>query len=141
MFSKACKHGIRAAIYLATYSEPNTRFGVKALADALDLPMPFLGKILQQMVKAELISSVKGPGGGFYLTEANRNTTLKEIVVSIDGKDIIEGCVLGFPKCSAANPCALHSMYGAYRDGFFVLLGDQTVDEVAERIKRRGGSL
>jgi DNA-binding IscR family transcriptional regulator len=92
------------------------------------------------MVRAELISSVKGPGGGFYLTESNRTITLKQIVLSIDGPEIMEGCVLGFPECSNDNPCALHSLYGGYRNGFFSLLHDQTVEEVAERLKRRDGN-
>lgn len=140
MFSKACRYAIRVALYLATHSHAQARFGVKPLAESLGIPVHFLGKILQQMVRAGLVSSSKGPGGGFYLTEANRKVTLRDIVRSIDGPEIMEGCVLGFTECNADNPCALHSLYGGYRNGFFNLLGDQTVEEVAERIKRRDGN-
>lgn len=140
MFSKACKYAIRAALFLATHSDPQTRFGVKSLSESVNIPTPILGKVLQKMVRAELISSMKGPGGGFYLTDANREITLKQLVLSIDGPEIMEGCVLGFPTCSSTNPCALHSLYGGYRNGFFSLLDDQTVEEVAERIKKRGGN-
>jgi Rrf2 family protein len=140
MLSKACKYAIRTTLYLAIHSDSQARYSVKPLAENLEIPVHFLGKILQQMVREELISSIKGPGGGFYLTEVNRQVTLRQIVRTIDGPEIMEDCVLGFKQCSVKNPCALHSLYGAYRDGFFNLLGDQTVEEVAERLKRRDGN-
>ncbi len=139
MFSKACRYAIRVALYLATHSHLQAKFGVKVLAESLDIPMHFLGKILQQMVREGLISSSKGPGGGFYLTEANRSITLRQIVLSMDGPEVMEGCVLGFHECNHEHPCAMHSLYNAYREGFFNLLDDQTVQEVAERINRRDG--
>lgn len=65
MFSKACTYAIRAALYLAVHAGPQARLGVKEIAEALDVPKHFLAKILQQLVRNNLVSSVKGPSGGF----------------------------------------------------------------------------
>ena len=71
MFSKSCKYGIRAVLYLAVHSTNEKRLGVTEIASELDVPKHFLAKILQQLAKENLISSTKGPTGGFFLNAKN----------------------------------------------------------------------
>lgn len=136
MFSKACTYGIRAALYLAAHAQDGQRLGVREIAEALDVPQHFLAKILQQMVRNQLVSSAKGPHGGFYLSEANREVRLRQIVISIDGPDAFTSCVLGLSVCSSTHPCPLHVQAMAYRDGLHYQLKHQQVGELAERILR-----
>ena len=65
MLSNSSKYAINAVIYLAANSSESKRIGVKEVADALHIPLPFLAKILQALVRKKVISSNKGPGGGF----------------------------------------------------------------------------
>ncbi|MCB0569855.1 MAG: Rrf2 family transcriptional regulator, partial [Phaeodactylibacter sp.] len=117
MFSKACKYAIRAALYLAVHAESGQKLGVKDIATALDVPQHFLAKILQQLSRNHLISSTKGPSGGFFLDEQNMEVTLRQIVECIDGPDMFTSCILGLPVCSSENPCPLHIQAFAYREG------------------------
>ncbi len=91
--------------------------GVKEIADALQVPQQFLAKILQQLSRHSLISSVKGPHGGFYISEANSNVTLLDIVECIDGKGALTSCILGMPTCSSKLPCPLHHHFYGSREG------------------------
>lgn len=136
MFSKSCKYAIRAVLYLAVHASPDHKVGLKPLADALDVPMHFLGKILQQLAKHQLVSSLKGPGGGFYLSDDNLAVHIDEIITTIDGPEVFTSCVLGLPVCSSANPCPLHVQVFAYREGLRGQLHAQTVAELAARIQR-----
>ena len=77
MFSKACKYAIRAVLYLSVHSSEDQKLGAREIAEAIDVPKPYLAKILQQLSKHKLISSSKGTGGGFYLTERDRGITLR----------------------------------------------------------------
>ena len=131
MFSKACTYGIRAVIYLCVHTSAEMKIGVTDLSLALGIPKHFLAKILQQLAKADIISSVKGPGGGFYMNEKNRNMKLYDIICCIDGPQSMEGCILGLPVCSSSNPCALHFQALAYREGLFFQLKRMTIEEVA----------
>ena len=72
MLSNSCRYGIRAVIYLA--SQPICRYktGIKQISNDLDLPTPFLAKILQQLAKQKILSSSKGPHGGFSLLKDPR---------------------------------------------------------------------
>ena len=131
MFSKACTYGIRAVIHLCLNTSTEMKMGVSDLSLALDMPKHFLAKILQQLAKADVISSVKGPGGGFYMNKRNRDMKLYDIITCIDGPQSMEGCILGLPVCSSSNPCALHFQALAYREGLFYQLKRMTIEEVA----------
>ncbi len=136
MFSKACKYAIRASLYLATHAGEGHKAGVKEIATALDVPQHFLAKILQQLSRNHIISSSKGPSGGFYMDEKNMEMTLKQIVECIDGPDMFSACILGLPVCSAANPCPLHVQAFAYREGLHYQLKHQAIGELAKKILR-----
>ena len=136
MFSKTCKYGIRAVLFLAVFTDEQKKLGVKEIAEELGVPRHFLGKILQVLSKNLLISSVKGPGGGFYMNAQNRQTKIDEIVQCLDGGDLFNTCVLGLKNCSNENPCPLHVQAFAYREGLKYQLQHQTVDELARRIER-----
>ena len=136
MFSKTCKYGIRAVLFLSVHTDGNNKVGVKEIAEALKVPRHFLGKILQTLSKNNLISSSKGPGGGFYLSEEDRTVTMDKIIVCLDGPGVFTSCVLGLPNCSNDNPCPLHIQAFAFRDGLKYQMMHQTIDEFARRIER-----
>lgn len=70
MLSNTCKYALRALIYLGKFSTDDKRIGIKKISEDLGLSSPFLGKILQNMVKQKLLVSTKGPNGGFSLAKS-----------------------------------------------------------------------
>jgi Rrf2 family iron-sulfur cluster assembly transcriptional regulator len=136
MFSKACEYGIRAAIYIGQQSaEQGRRVGLRDVAAETGSPEAFTAKVLQQLVRAGLVTSVKGPTGGFELTaEQLRTVTLRQIVVAIDGGEMLQGCALGLPQCSARQPCPLHYQFLPIRDQLNEVLRTYTVGELAGKV-------
>ena len=67
MLSNTSRYAIRAVIYLALKSKDESKIGIKTISKDLDIPTPFLGKILQTLAKHKILSSTKGPHGGFGL--------------------------------------------------------------------------
>lgn len=136
MFSKACKYGIRAVLFLALHTSEQVKIGVVDIAKALNVPQHFLAKILQQLSKSNLISSTKGPNGGFYLNEENLESTLDKIIMCIDSREVFSSCILGLPVCSSENPCPLHIQAYAYREGLHYQLRHQSIRELAQKIEK-----
>ena len=134
MFSKSCKYAIRSILFLAIYTSEDHKIGVDDLAAKLDVPKHFLAKILQQLTRFKLISSVKGRNGGFFLTEENKNSNLLAVIESMDGPRAFRECVLGMTECSNENPCPYHTAVRRYRDQFLILVKEETIRESAERI-------
>jgi Rrf2 family protein len=108
MLSHTSKYAIRALIYLELYSNPEKKVGIKEISEKMDMPSPFLGKILQVLVKQKFLNSTKGPNGGFYMKRPAIDISLIEVIDVIDGKDSFERCVIRNTNCDHDNPCSMH---------------------------------
>jgi Rrf2 family protein len=131
MFSKACEYAIRATLHIAERSAADEQVTVRSIAEATDIPEAFTAKVLQKLVKAGHIGSMKGPGGGFNLTPARaKKLKLSSIVDAIDGDAIYTGCALGLPQCDAENPCALHDRFMEVRNDLRALLEGTSIHDL-----------
>ncbi len=113
MLSNTCKYAIRSVIYLAVNTNENEKIGIKKIAEDLDIPTPFLGKILQVLARKKILNSTKGPHGGFSISESTLDTSLMDIVEIIDGRDLFDTCVIGLKSCTLHEenemPCPIHN--------------------------------
>jgi Rrf2 family protein len=116
MLSHTCKTAIKAVIFLATKFEGGDRAGIREIADYIDASEHTVGKMLQTLVKLDVIKSHKGPSGGFYITESQLQQPILHIVEAIDGKEMFQTCGLGLSQCSAKHPCPIHNEYKEARD-------------------------
>ncbi|MEZ5022462.1 MAG: Rrf2 family transcriptional regulator [Chitinophagales bacterium] len=96
---------------MALNGSSNKPVGLSATATSQNIPSHFLGKIMQQLVKKQVLSSIKGPNGGFYLAKPADKIRIIEIFDIFDGIESLEKCVLGFDACSSIRPCPLHDSY------------------------------
>ena len=115
MLSKSCEYGLRATFYLASLDEEGY-VSTRSISEDLDISFPFLTKIFQQLNDAGLLASRRGPNGGVTLTKPGNDVALYDIVVSLDGDDLFEECVLGLPRCGDAEPCLLHEQWSDERN-------------------------
>jgi len=135
LFSRQCEYAIQGVLYLALKPEGEMT-SIKELAKRLDIPYHFLAKILQRLVGDGLLTSSKGPTGGFALGKQPKDITLFDIVEAIDGDAFTKNCVLGFPECSGKKPCAVHSTWGTMRDEIYRMLVSKNIAEMAREMKK-----
>ncbi len=112
LFTTATGYALRA---LGALPEDGSYCLAKDLAARLELPGPYLAKILQGLVQADILESVRGPKGGFRLTRPAHRITVGEVVIALEGPNSMEGCIMGFPTCSGDHPCPLHEAWGAVK--------------------------
>ncbi len=135
MFSKSCKYGIRATLFLSIHSSSEKKYSVGDIASQLDVPKAFLSKTLQGLVRENLVSSAKGKNGGFYLSDENNREALEPIIISIDGPGVFSDCMLGLKECSSENPCPIHDYSIEYRNKLIGIFRDSTIAEIAQYVK------
>lgn len=129
MLSNTCKYAVRAVLYLAVYDGLGNKIGIKQISKDLDIPSPFLGKILQILVRHRILSSTKGPNGGFSLGRDPKDIFLMDVVQVIDGMDSFHKCVIGVTYCSEqVNPCALHTRYASLREEIRIIFEHETIE-------------
>lgn len=133
MFSKACEYGIRATIFIAWNTRNEKRVNLKQIAAEIGSPEAFTAKILQQLVRSEIINSTKGSTGGFSLnTEHAATLMLSTLVAAIDGDSIYRSCGLGLRSCSAKEPCPMHDQFMQVREQLREMLEKTPISELTE---------
>lgn len=137
MLSKTCEYAIRALIYIAKQTKERNRVGIKDVAKGIDSPEYFIAKILQEMVRQNLLQSTKGPTGGFHLDQNDMNNSLAVIVRHFDGDKIFSGCALGLKQCSEKNPCPLHNQFKEIRNSLKHLLETTTINQLVDKLESK----
>ncbi len=136
MFSKACEYGIRASIFIAKNSREGRRVSPKEISKKIDSPQAFTAKILQDLVRHNIIKSVQGAYGGFEIDKDIIATIkLSQIVEAIDGNSIYLSCGLGLKECSEDHPCPMHDKFKSIRNDLRYMLETTNLDELATGIK------
>lgn len=137
MFSKTAEYAIRATIYIAQKSAPDHKLGIEEIARAIDSPASFTAKILQMLTRGqELICSVRGPNGGFYMTSEALQLPLLKVLELIKEDDQLHKCVLGLQECSEVNPCPLHHRYKKIKPEMLRMFEGMTIGQLAAETRR-----
>ncbi|WP_010254911.1 RrF2 family transcriptional regulator [Myroides injenensis] len=134
VFSKTCQYAIRAVFYIAKRSEQGYKSNIKEIASEVNSPEHFLAKILQKLSKEGLIQSIKGPNGGFYIDIPHLDRPLIDIVIAIEGKELLTECGMGLSYCSEKNPCPLHKDFKIIRTKLIKLLKSTTIGQFNEEL-------
>lgn len=104
MISQAVEYSLRAMVMLANAGEePLT---VQKIAATAKIPAPYLSKLMQGLLRAELVHSRRGVGGGFTLGRAAKEITVWDIVQAVDPIKRILACPLGIT--GHVRLCPLH---------------------------------
>ena len=135
IFSRQCEYALQAVLYIALKPQDEMT-SIKEMTATLGIPYHFLAKILQDLTRKGLLTSMKGPSGGFSLGMAPKDITLFHIVEAVDGVDFTQTCVLGFPECSGKNPCAVHEKWAGLRDGIYDMLVSKNIGEMAREMRK-----
>lgn len=135
MFSKATEYALRATIYIAQRSNDKNKPGLVEIAKAISSPRSFTAKILQLLTKDnKVVSSVRGPNGGFFLTEKAKKLPVRAILDTMEENNVLEKCVLGLKKCSETQPCPMHHQYKSIKQQLIKLFNTKTIQALADEI-------
>jgi Rrf2 family protein len=104
MLSKTAEYALRASVWLARY--PDEAHSADVLAEVTQVPRRYLHKVLQDLVRAELVRSQPGPKGGYTLDQPPAKITILDVVNAVSPLERIRHCPLGLT--SHTKLCPLH---------------------------------
>ena len=96
----------------------------------------FHGEDPQRLVKEKVISSSKGPAGGFTINENTLRLPLIRLIDIIEGLQGLETCVLRVKACNEANPCPLHYQMEGLKHNLQNILNDTTIGDLLKEDKK-----
>ena len=136
LYSSTCEYAIRALSHLARQPEGSLTL-LADIAEAQELPPPFLSKILKDLVRARLLRSARGRMGGYGLAAPAGEITLLQIREVLDGVGDLERCAVGLEPCSDDTPCPLHELYKPLRAAIRSYLEQTTVADLARGFEEK----
>lgn len=136
MLSLTCKASIKAVIYLSSQIEAKRKSSIREIAAYINENEHTVGKLLQKLVKRGIINSTKGPNGGFYITDLQKNQPIIDIIYAIDGKDVFEQCGLGLNQCNDTKPCPFHNDFKLVRELFKKICSEKRISDLYENINK-----
>jgi len=107
---------------------------VNQAVEVLPVSDHHLAKVLQRLAHAGLVTSMRGPQGGFKLARPAEEITLLEIFEAIEGTLTVHACLLGQPKC--LGHCVLGDFVVGANEDFRAKMQRTKLSDVAGALKR-----
>ena len=131
MLSRTSEYALRAMVCLVRHIDESPVSG-KRIADATGIPPKYLSNILSDLVRAGVLTSAPGAGGGFAMVRSPKVVSLQEILTpfeSILGPS--RPCPFGNEVCNDDQPCAGHDRWKNVKEVYAKFLRDTTIYEVS----------
>ena len=104
MIPKTAEYALRAVVLLAR--EFQRAYAAEQIAEATRVPRRYVHKVLQALVRAELVRSQSGPGGGYALVRPPAELSILDVVSAVEPIPRIRHCPLGLK--GHTHLCPLH---------------------------------
>ena len=107
MISQTAEYALRAMVFLG--DNQGQLFTSEKLAAAIKVPTQYLSKMMQQLVRVDLVISQRGRLGGFGITKQLADISVLEVVRAVERSQRIQHCPLGKEE-HGTKLCNLHKL-------------------------------
>jgi Rrf2 family nitric oxide-sensitive transcriptional repressor len=113
--------------------DPDRTVSVAEAAERLGLSANHLAKIAQDLAQAGIVVTVRGRSGGIRLTEDGINTTIGDVVRTLEPLEIVECFDPEVSSCTLQAGCRLSALLEVGLDAFLAALDDHTIGDLCAR--------
>lgn len=112
MYSRASRYAMKALAYMA--KQPLDKpVDIRTTSKSTGVPPAYIAKIFQGLAHAGVVSSQRGPRGGYILCKDPASISLLDVVNATDDvkNSLLSNCVMGLDRCSDESACILHDIW------------------------------
>lgn len=131
MFGRTADYALRALLFLTQEGADGRFVRADAIAKATGMPRNYTGKVLNALAKARLVTSARGPTGGFRLAANPGTITAARVVDLFADPPTSRRCLLGAKRCNRARPCSAHQRWTVVLDAQRAPLDATTIADLA----------
>lgn len=125
-------YGLRALIDLAEHHGSAGVVQAKDIAERQAIPKDYLALIMIDLRKAGLVTSIRGPGGGYRLAQAPEQLTMGQALRALEGPVTLLDCTteLGFGECSISLRCRMRNVWIEANRAVMAILDSTTIADL-----------
>ena len=125
------QYAIRIVNYINKYSRDERLYSARVLAESLDINYKFLTSIMTKLVKAEILTSIRGKEGGFKLAKDSNTIYLMDIIELFDESLQKDACILGIEKeCNEKKRCFMHDKWKKPKKEIYELFEGTSIEDI-----------
>ena len=132
IYSESAKYAVLACIELAAQRDDRP-VETGRIAASTGISRHYLAKVIQNLVKAGILNSTRGRGGGISFACSPSELTIMKVVKTIDGPHALEACIFGLGNCDGVRNCPTHPAWDPIRVQIISFLRDTTIADLASR--------
>lgn len=136
--TRAGEYAMRAMFHIASSDNVNA-VNIPDISAEWDIPETFLRKLIPKLVKAGLILSQKGNGGGLRLAQQASEISALSVVEAIEGKIQINKCVINDSCCRYKPICAMSDLWTEAEYQLRDLLANKSLDDLLAQFQLTNG--
>ena len=128
---------VSIAIHICASLAENTRqyHSTRQVSEKLGFSAHHSAKVVQQLVRAGVLESGRGPAGGARLARTPKDITVLEIGTAVNGDPRPKGCLLK-PAVCKGNCCVLGKFMAKENERLIEQFGVMTLESVVNSLKR-----
>ncbi len=132
VITRATEYAVRTVIFLA--QQPKDDIVLKKdICRTQEVTPAFLTKILQPLIKAGIVSSQRGVGGGFLLAKDPADITMLDILQAEEGQLKLNHCLVDNTVCHRDAYCSAHEVWGEAQRQMAKVLQEKSIADLVQR--------
>ena len=128
LLSQTTEYALRAILHIAAHAN-GSPVRANELATAIGVPQNYLSKTLHQLARAGILTSTRGPTGGFRLAVPAESLTLQRVAATFESAPP-RRCLLGHGICGETPFCSVHTRWAPIASAVQTFFGTTTVADL-----------
>jgi Rrf2 family iron-sulfur cluster assembly transcriptional regulator len=128
------RYAVMAMVDLARHAQAKP-VSLSDIAARQEISLSYLEQLFARLRRAELVKSVRGPGGGYRLARTSADTRVSEIILAVDEPIKATRCTeMGASGCRAdRSKCLTHDLWEELGNQIHLFLNSVSLSDVLER--------
>lgn len=133
------RYGLQVMVDLGVYASEK-HVPLKSVATRLNLSENYLEQLIALLKKANLVGSIRGAQGGYFLTKDPKEISIGDVLRALEGSLAPTACTCegGAHKCDKDGQCVTQSVWEKIRDGINDVVDHITLEELIKDYEKIG---
>jgi Rrf2 family protein len=139
--STKVRYGVRALFDIA-YNSSGLPIQIKEISKRQQISQRYLEQIFQKLRKAGLLTSKRGPRGGYTLAKSAKEINIGNVIVAVEGGTELVPCIKkkkkSHKKCNLYDRCATRVFWDDASEKFFEYFSGVSIQDICDKAKDMG---
>jgi Rrf2 family protein len=128
--SKKADYALMAMKHLTVRTDVPSA-SAREIAEAYDIPVELMAKVLQRLVRRGLLASHQGTRGGYRLSRAASLISIADVIQAIDGPLTVTACSSDAENCGQYSKCSIRDPLWRIKDRIVAALATCSLQEMS----------